>query len=385
MGPIIAIMVAALIIWGLVAAARRLRGEHADQDGPITEHPAQRLPPSTPQPAPPRNIADIEMEYADFYGEVTTRRVLVTSLDGTAITDAGLVSIERFAGHCMLRNSQRNFVLDRILALRTRGSAHWLSDDDAIGRFFLDLAQRAQASPGITSTITDSPRAAPLPGAPRLERAIEPGDMDEFEPLARGLAIACTVQHGFDDNLVPRAFVAAELYGRRERGGLVLLRVVGHFPPDRVPRRVYASGIQELIPDGEVAPTHDPSGWLLWRAGLASSPPAALPGGRRLQRLTNPITAVVEWERTRGDLEVFDVEIDEVEFWEAQPVSFLCRARRRASGTDRAWSGRRRFRLGSYDSFNRSIRSLRPADAEPAVADPAAWLSAAIGRPANHS
>lgn len=109
-------------------------------------------PPSTPRQRaanspPAASIVDFEMEYADANGEITTRRILVTNMDGTAAEDGAVTDVTRLRAFCMLRRDEREFLTARILRLRPNVRAAWISDPDGI-RGFLIAATNAAGDAG---------------------------------------------------------------------------------------------------------------------------------------------------------------------------------------------------------------------------------------------
>lgn len=74
------------------------------------------LPPNDPpRPRDTYDLShevDIEMTYTDAAGETTRRRVTVESFSGPS--EAGAIRMDRFTGHCHLRDGSRTFRLDRV-------------------------------------------------------------------------------------------------------------------------------------------------------------------------------------------------------------------------------------------------------------------------------
>lgn len=104
------------------------------------------------------------------------------------------------------------------------------------------------------------------------------------------------------------------------------------------------------------------------------------PGRVSTRRPNPPLPVTVTWERDAGDLETFDVEIDEVEFAGGVPFAFSGRARRRKSETDRAWTGRRRFKLRMTTHGDAAIRTFQPTNETAPHPAPHRWLAEQTGR-----
>lgn len=100
------------------------------------------------------------------------------------------------------------------------------------------------------------------------------------------------------------------------------------------------------------------------------------PPGRKMTRaIAPPLEAVVKWQRAGGDPETFEIAIDEVESAGGVPFAFSGRAHRRRSDANRAWTGRRRFKLRGWDTPDAPIDEMfEPEGVEPIKA-PHRWLA----------
>lgn len=145
-----------------------------------------------------------------------------------------------------------------------------------------------------------------------------------------------------------------------------------------------------VFPDGETLIDQEQIGFRLMLE-MGAHPfctiPEQRPGTTRSRRHPRPpLEVVLQWERTPGDVETFDMAIEDVELASGVAFAFSGTARRRKSATDRAYRAEKRFKLRGWDTPDAPIRAMFTRDGEP-IARPHLWLAEMTSRrrPANQN
>lgn len=169
--------------------------------------------------------------------------------------------------------------------------------------------------------------------------------------LATGLSFDCVLEYeNAAGELSRRTITVNRLHGAA-RGMPPTLDVdyVRGFCHERRALRCFRSDRILALADPETGEVvTNPEAWLCTQAGLTAldaTPHFPRPSILRV----SPTPAMCLWQRTPGKVEVFGVEIDEVQLRGGAPVGFRGRAERRPDGGASLWRGDKTFDLDLSD------------------------------------